>query len=198
MKRLHSFSGILPLSVYLIYHLWVNWAALYSRERWVDRVTWIESHCEPTVEILFFLSLTLHVFLGLGRKIESDHPLFVSTSLRRIQRTTGFASLLFIGLHLFHLWPLRSGPQQTVRDSYAALWSGLSEPGCLALYLVGITVVYFHFAHGLSRAAVSWGLISSERSLRAVYYAVSVVGIGLWGLTLHLLGHFATGQGLFG
>jgi succinate dehydrogenase/fumarate reductase cytochrome b subunit len=172
VRRLQSFSGVLPLGTYLIYHLWKNWAIVRDREQWVDRVIWVSEHFGHTLEILFYIFLTVHVFLAILGKADSDHPLLVSRGQRRTQQVSGAA--------------------------YATLWSSLPEPVCLAVYLFGMSVLYFHFANGLSRAVVSWGLISTERALRVARYAVSVVGIVLWGLTLQVVGHFVTGQGFFG
>jgi succinate dehydrogenase / fumarate reductase cytochrome b subunit len=198
VRRLQSFSGVLPLGTYLIYHLWKNWAIVRDREQWVDRVIWVSEHFGHTLEILFYIFLTVHVFLAILGKADSDHPLLVSRGQRRTQQVSGAASLLFILYHVYHVWPWRSGAGFSVRDPYATLWSSLPEPVCLAVYLFGMSVLYFHFANGLSRAVVSWGLISTERALRVARYAVSVVGIVLWGLTLQVVGHFVTGQGFFG
>ncbi len=198
MRRLQSFSGILPLGIYLIYHLWKNWAIVRGREQWIDRVIWVSDHFGYALEILFYLFLMVHTFLAIYGKADADHPLLGTRGQRRTQQLSGAASLLFILYHVYHIRPWRSGPGSSVSDSYATLWSSLPDPVNLTMYLFGMTVVYFHFTNGLSRAVVSWGLISTKRSLRVVRYAVSVVGIVLWGLTLQIVGHFVTGQGFFG
>jgi succinate dehydrogenase / fumarate reductase, cytochrome b subunit len=193
MRRLHSFSGVLPLGIYLIYHLWENWSVVRGREPWVDRVTWLDSHFGFAINILFFLLLAIHAVLGLRPLAQINLP---ASDLRGIQLVTGVISLFFIVFHAIQLLPATYGPHQSVRNAYAVLWTSLSRPGYLAIYLVGISAVYFHFAHGLSRAVVAWDLISTERALRMTRYTVSVVGLVLWGLTLHVLGHFVVGQGL--
>lgn len=198
VHRLQSFSGVLPLGTYLIYHLWENWAVMWGRGQWIDRVIWIDDHFGWAMEIVFYMFLAVHVFLAVYAKADGDHPMLGSPGQRRMQQVSGAASLMFLLYHVYHVWPWRSGPDSSIEDPYAALWSDLPEPDHLVIYLAGMTVVYFHFAHGISRAVVSWGLISTESALRVVRIAVSVVGIGLWGLTLQVIAHFVTGQGFFG
>lgn len=193
MRRLQSFSGILPLGTYVIYHLWTNWAVVRGREQWVDRVIWVSDHFGSILEILFYSFLTVHVLLAIFGKAGSDSPLLGSRGRRRTQQVSGAVSLLFILYHIYHVWPWHSGPDSSVRDSYAILWSSLPEPAYLAIYLFGMTIVYFHFANGLSRAAVSWDLVSTERAFRVVRYAVSIAVIVLWGLTLQVIGHYLIG-----
>jgi hypothetical protein len=78
------------------------------------------------------------------------------------------------------------------------LWSELGTPVTLLAYAAGVTVACFHFAHGLSRAAVTWGLVTSAAAVQRTRLFAGTFGFLLWGLMLHLLGHFVSGQGLFG
>jgi hypothetical protein len=76
------------------------------------------------------------------------------------------------------------------------MWQVLGRPFDLAIYLVGISATCFHFAHGLSRAAVTFGLARSTRAVMFARLSAGVIGFALWALLLQLLGHFALGAPL--
>jgi len=197
-RRIHSLAAVGPLSLYLAYHLWQNWAALQGREAWLERTLQVKALAGFELLFLFCVSLALHATLGWSKggragSLPADRP-----GLGRLQRLTGLGVLLFLSLHLYQVWfqcrkdgLLCSGP-------YDGLRTALGSPLVAGLYAAGVTLVYFHFAHGLSRAAVYWGLASSERQAIAARWLAGGLGFALWALTLHVLGRFAIGQGLFG
>ena len=197
-RRIHSLAAVGPLGLFLVFHLWQNWAALSGREAWLQRTLQIKAHFGFEVVFLFCLSLALHATLGWGkaagaRAIEPGTP-----GLRLLQRLTGLGVLVFLSVHLFQVWFHKYGDQILCNGPYDAVRIALGSPLQVGVYAAGVTVVYFHFAHGLSRAAVSWGLVRDERQLRATRYLTGAFGFILWALTLHVLGRFAVGHGLFG
>lgn len=193
IREMHTVTGILPLGLFLIYHLWCNWAVLNGREHWVDRIVFCKSHFGFEVTVVFFVSLFIHAFLSLRRYGEPLVEPLVSRGSQRLQQVTGILSLLFLGYHIYHIWPYDTGPHTTFRNSYDSLWMGLSMPMHMVLYVVGITVVYFHFSHGIFRASVRKGLVSTGLTTRVLRYVIIVTGIVMWSLTLHVIGHFVTG-----
>ncbi len=196
--RIHSLAAVGPLSLYLVYHLWQNWAALQGREAWLKRTLQIEAIAGFELLFLFCSSLALHALLGWG-KGESAGGLPAGTpGLGRLQRLTGLGVLLFLSLHLYQVWFQCRNDGLLCSGPYDDLRTALGSPLFAGLYAAGVTVVYFHFAHGLSRAAVYWGLARSERQLRAARWLAGALGFALWALTLHVLGRFVVGQGLFG
>jgi succinate dehydrogenase / fumarate reductase cytochrome b subunit len=198
LRRVHSLTGVLVLGPYLIFHLWENWAALSGAGSWADRHRWIEVHLETQVQLLFAIALAAHVLTCLGRRTGSGEQLLESTGLRRLQRITGIAVLLFMAYHVYHAGLPRSGGYLAARGGYDVLWSDLGRPLPLVAYVAGVTLVFFHLAHGLSRAPVGWGLVTSATAVQRTRLVAGTFGFLLWGLALHLLGYFAAGQGLFG
>lgn len=197
-RRIHSLAAIGPLGLFLLFHLWQNWAALSSREAWLERTIAIKTLVGLELVFVFCLSLALHAALGWGKGDPSGAIGPGTAGLQRLQRLTGLAVLLFLCLHLYQVWFHEYGGQVLCNGPYDSLRIALGSPLQIALYAAGVSVVYFHFAHGLSRAAVFWGVVSGERQLRTARYLAGVFGVILWALTLHVVGRFAIGQGLFG
>lgn len=199
LARLHGLLGVVPLGAYLVFHLWEQWPALDSREAWVDRMRATTSR--PWEIALVLVPLAAHAGLGAWRLLRRSRKEAASTSaargLARLQVLTGGIAFAFIAYHVAQVWQPIAGPHASARDAYAALWHALGRPLDLVLYLVGISCVCFHFAHGLTRAAASWGLVRDALALRRARFAAGAAGFLLWGATLHLVGHFAIGEGLF-
>jgi succinate dehydrogenase / fumarate reductase cytochrome b subunit len=196
LTRVHSLLGLVPLSAYLVMHVYDNWPALRGRELWVDRALHVISR--PWVIALFLLPLALHAVLGLVRSRRGSErtELGGSPTLRAIQAVTGALVLGFLLYHLKQAWMVEDGPHSSPYAAYAALWQALGRPSDLAIYLVGVTAVCFHLGHGLSRAAVSWGLARGPRQLLYWRVGAGALGFVLWAMMLQLLAHFALGQAL--
>lgn len=199
LARLQGVLGVFPLAAYLVFHLWEQWPALDSREAWVDRV---RTTMSPPWEIaLVLVPLGLHAGLGAWRfltRTRRDATLTADArGLARLQALTGAIALAFIAFHVAQVWQPMSGPHAQARDAYAVLWHALGRPADLVIYLVGISCVCFHLAHGLTRLAASWGLVRDPVALRRARLAAGAAGFLLWGASLHLVGHFAIGEGLF-
>jgi succinate dehydrogenase/fumarate reductase cytochrome b subunit len=188
----------LLLGPYLLFHLWQNSALLSGREAWLERALRIEALFGFELTFLFCLSLALHAALGWGKGRGPGALQPGTPGLQRLQQITGLAVLLFLCLHLYQVWLYERGGRLLCNGPYEALRTALGSPLQAAIYAAAVTAVYFHFAHGLSRAAVFWGLVRDERQLRAARYLAGAFGFILWVLTLHMLGRFVVGQGLFG
>lgn len=199
LARLHGLLGVVPLGAYLVFHLWEQWPALDSREAWVDRMRATTSR--PWEIALVLVPLATHVGLGawrfLGRSPKEATPTWDTRGLARLQALAGGIAFAFIAYHVTQVWQPIAGPHASTRDAYATLWRALGRPLDLVLYLVGISCVCFHFAHGLTRAAARWGLVRDALALRRARFVAGAAGFLLWGAMLHLVGHFAIGEGLF-
>jgi succinate dehydrogenase / fumarate reductase cytochrome b subunit len=195
----HSFLGVVPLGAFLLLHVYDQWPAMRHRELWVDRARHAISH--PWAIALVLVPLGLHAVLGcaglLRARTDVGQALYGPAALRVIQGVTGALVLGFVLYHVGQLWSVGDdGPQHSPRAAYALMWQALGRPFDLAIYLVGITATCFHFAHGLSRAAVTFGLARGARPLLLSRVGAGLIGFALWGLLLQLLGHFALGAPL--
>ena len=197
LAKLHSLLGVGVLGGFVAFHLFQQWPALWSREHWVDRVQGTSSR---TAEVwLVLVPLALHALLGIvraarGRRTGAD--LRGSRGLHRVQALTGLIAAAFIVYHLLHVWSWETGPHFSHHVTYDILLQDLGQPLHLALYVVGISAVYFHLGHGISRAAVTWDLVDTAAGVRRARLVGGGLAFLLWALTLQTMANFSMGDGL--
>jgi succinate dehydrogenase/fumarate reductase cytochrome b subunit (b558 family) len=204
LRRLHSLSGVFPVGVFLLEHLWTNAKSMAGQGAF-DRAVREINHLPllPFIEIFgIFLPLAFHALYGIklaldGRPNVGRYP-YSRNWLYTMQRATGLVAFAFIG---WHLWEFRiakllgkMGPD----DFYPALALHLSStvggfPVLATVYLVGVIASVAHFANGLWSFAFSWGLCISRRSQRLL-----AAGFAIFGALVVVMGtstvlYFATG-----
>jgi succinate dehydrogenase / fumarate reductase, cytochrome b subunit len=194
LARTHSLLGVVPLGAYLVVHLYEHWPALVDREKWVDR-----SVRDPGLAWLGWLMLALlltHAALGLVRLRREPSAEKNERGLRALQAASGALVVVFLIYHLWQMWGVGAGPHTSARDQYAVLWRDAGRGLSFCVYLLGISAVCFHFGHGLSRSAVTWGLPATPRAVLTWRLSSGVVGLVLWVCMLQLFAHFAIGEGM--
>lgn len=201
LRRVHGLNGVVVLGGYSCLHVMQGWSAFVSREAWVDRVSLHPLANGVTLAVL--AGLFGHVASGfaLARQSGDDPTAAIqpdgALGMRRLQQATGLILLSFLMVHVAHTWPLSGNDPVRARDGYVALSQWLETPLGLAVYVVATTALAFHLAHGLTRVAVSFGLLSSAGALRVGRHMAGVVGIVIWCVLLHWVGHFANGVGVW-
>ena len=133
LRRLHSLSGVFPVGVFLVEHLWTNAKAMAGQAIF-DRAVRDINHLPllPLIEIFgIFLPLAFHAGYGVklaldGRPNVGKYP-YSRNWLYMMQRVTGLVAFAFIAWHLweFRIAKLlgRMGPD----DFYPTLVSHLSS-----------------------------------------------------------------------
>ncbi len=122
-----------------------------------------------------------------------------------LQRFSGYVGLVFI---LYHVATLRWGwiwlPYAGEFNARAAAETtalavqggtpGLGFDGIVvaAFYLLGASLLVFHFANGLWTAGITWGLTVSAAAQRRWGYACATLGVGLMAMTWMAVVGFAT------
>src|SRR5258708_8920410 len=150
LRKLHSFSGLLPVGVFLAEHFWSNSAALVSAEKY--NATSQELQTIPFRLIVewgaIFLPMLFHGGYGIyiwlrGKSNLSAYP-WVGNWLYATQRYTGIIAFAYIGWHLY------TEPWLTHRRStYANIADDIQNPWLLALFAPAATASSFH-----SRASI--------------------------------------------
>ena len=207
LRRLHSLSGVLPVGVFLIVHLWTNASVLGGREPFDHAVDDIQKlPALPLVEVVgVLLPLAFHAIFGVylatqgrpnaGRYGHGRNWAYV------FQRITGGVAFLFV---LAHLWELRVQKWlfgMSHHAFYDTLVSHLSElrlglPLVAILYLVGIAASVFHLANGLATFTTTWGIVTSRAAQRRVAIAFAIFGSGLFLLGASTVVSLSTGTQL--
>jgi succinate dehydrogenase/fumarate reductase cytochrome b subunit (b558 family) len=207
LRKLHSLSGVVPVGMFLLFHLWTNATALQGQERYDDAVAGI-SHM-PFVGVIevfgIFLPLAFHALYGVKIAIEGKPNLGAYPLSRNwmyvLQRVTGVVAFLFIGFHLYEYWFQKAVGKMAPSDFYPALCANLSStvggvPAVALVYILGIAAAVFHFTNGLWGFCFSWGITVSKRAQRWSATAFGIAGIVLFLIGANTAIYFATGSRL--
>jgi succinate dehydrogenase/fumarate reductase cytochrome b subunit (b558 family) len=204
LKKLHSLSGVVPVGVFFVEHLWTNAKALQGEEAFTHAVADIQAlPYLPLIEIFgIFLPLAFHAFYGIILAFQSKPNVKAYSYARNwlyvLQRASGLVAFVFIGYHLYE-YRIQKWLFGMQSDAfYGALSSHLSStqisvPWLALAYLVGILAASFHFANGLWGVLFSWGVTVTRTSQRRSAYACAAIGIALFILGANTVLYFATG-----
>jgi succinate dehydrogenase hydrophobic anchor subunit len=188
--RLQQAIGLLPLTLFAGFHLWLNWPALAGRSVWLERV---RSHALGTKLLACVVGLfALHALLGLGRVLRRQR--LPKDGRASFQAVMGGVLLFFLVYHVTHVWSPNAGAHASLTDSYQRLWQLLGRPIPLIVYVSGCAALAFHLAHGWVRALESYVPTALRAALQ---YGAGFVGLAVFILYLQLVGWFALGQALF-
>jgi succinate dehydrogenase / fumarate reductase cytochrome b subunit len=204
LRRLHSLSGVFPVGVFLISHLWTNAKALKGQPAF-DRAVADISHL-PLVSALeifgIFLPLGFHALYGVvlafeGRVNVGRYP-HTRNVLYTLQRATGLVAFAFICWHLWEFripkllgWMNMDAFYPTLEAHLSSTYRGF--PVLAAVYLVGIAASVFHFANGLFTFSFSWGVCLTRRSQRLFATAFGLLGVIIFIMGAQTALYFATG-----
>jgi succinate dehydrogenase/fumarate reductase cytochrome b subunit (b558 family) len=208
LRRLHSLSGVFPVGVFLVSHLWTNAKGLAGQAAFDGAVSDI-NHLPllPLLEIFgIFLPLGFHAIYGVklaleGRPNVGTYP-YSRNWLYTLQRATGFIAFAFIGWHLWEFRIAKLLGRMSPEAFYPTLSAHLSStahgvPVIALVYLVGIAASVAHFANGLFTFSFSWGLCVSRRSQKIFLAVFGVVGLLVFVLGANTALFFATGAKFF-
>lgn len=199
LRKLHALAGAV-LGVLLVVHVAANASALGGRapyERIVGRAH--ASKLFGVFEILFvFVPLAFYAVYGvvlLRTKGDDETP---RTALDVVHRVTGAIVAVFVVAHVGELRIARAVSGWGVASLHTKLvehlsWTVWGVPLTAIGYLVAIAASAFFVAYGLSRAAVSRGIVAVEHRKRADV-AFAALGVGLFLVGAATVISLATGR----
>jgi succinate dehydrogenase / fumarate reductase, cytochrome b subunit len=179
-RRLHSIAGVVPLGVFLAFHLTINASATNGADAYNATVHRLQQlPLLGAVEILCLLApLAFHAVGGLfviaTVPVAAEEPTPTGRARATLQRISGVLLFAFV---LFHLWTTRlvQIEDHESLDLFHLMQSALASPWIRVLYFGGILAATGHFAAGLCSFAQTWGLARGPRARAAVaVFAVAV------------------------
>jgi len=198
LRKLHQLTGVVPLGVFFLVHMYTNSAAMNGAASFNKHVQGI--HDMPYlifVEIFgIFVPLLFHSIYGVLISAEARANA-ISYSYGRnwfyiFQRVTGVFLFVFL---LFHILNLRFGLIPGL-ESYGNPVAGSADRafdivaaefqsvGILIFYILGVVATAWHLAYGFWLFAVDWGIVIGEKAQRIALYGsiglaifLSAVGI---------------------
>jgi succinate dehydrogenase / fumarate reductase, cytochrome b subunit len=170
-SRLGSLLAVVPLSIWVVNHLWDNLAAFTGAQAWQTAVT---EYKHPVAQaftfLLVMLPLLFHTGWGIVRLFSFKpnnlaYP-YYGNAKYLLQRLAAIGVLFFLGAHLWlaFLQPrlIHGGAEPFALIAYEMRW----HLPTLLVYTLGVLGTAYHLANGLQGFAMGWGLLASERSMR--------------------------------
>ncbi|MDX8359372.1 MULTISPECIES: succinate dehydrogenase cytochrome b558 subunit [Bacillaceae] len=186
-RRLHSLLGVIPVGIFLIQHLTVNYFATRGPEAFNKAAHFMEGLPYRYVleAFVIFLPILFHAIYGLyiafTAKNNVSNYSFFRNWMFLLQRISGVITLIFI---TWHVYQTRVQAAFGAEVNYDMMANILESPIMLGFYIVGVISTIFHFANGLWSFLVSWGITVTPRSQQistyvtiGVFVALSYVGI---------------------
>ena len=186
LRRISSLAGIVPIGLFLVYHLYMQLYLHSGAETYNNKVnSFYESPLATwALIIVVYIPLLLHsllgVFLVFENKLQPSYTYF-SHLLYWLQRLSGIGVLLFI---IAHIWNAKLGPwiAGTWGTHFEHLSSGFTDPetGMLTktVYVLGVLGAVFHFANGINTFCMTWGIAltpTSQKKVRFFSFLVFII-----------------------
>jgi len=193
LRKLHQLSGIVPLGIFLIEHLYTNSKALGEHGERLYNEAVADLQSIPYIIFIevfgIFIPLIYHAVYGLVITYEAK-PNVASYGYGRnwmyiLQRVTGVILFIFI---TFHLLNFRFGLIPGLNDisvaerpdlAYSIVRGEFRDPLIFSIYVLGITSTTYHFANGLWLFLVDWGITVGQRAQRLAGYGCAALGVAL-------------------
>lgn len=189
IRRVHSLLGLVPIGIFLMFHMVLNLTALGGAELYNRIIHTMQSF--PGIFIIelliIFIPIALHAVYGTWVVYTGQSNILRYKYARNwfyiLQRVSGLYTVLFV---IIHVYLLRFG-----EANFAALQQFLSQPLGLFFYALGVIFAVFHFTNGLWAFAITWGLTIGPHSQKVWSYSLAAVfvvlsGVGLFDISAFL------------
>ena len=184
LRRLHSLSGVFPIGVFLLEHMFTNSFIVKGPEAYNSKIEFLRSlPYLPVIEITFIgLPILFHAGYGFyvwftGKSNLRSYP-YTQNYLYALQRWTGLITFVYV---LYHVYETRIvNAIYGTEVSFARMQELMQNPITFWFYIIGLAAVCFHFANGLWGFCVSWGITVGPKSQRASGIVFALVAFAIF------------------
>ena len=185
LRRLHSLLGIIPIGAFLLEHLISNFEALGGPSAYAAQVKFLNSL--PLVRVLewtfIFLPILYHgiygVYIWLRGKSNVVYYPFAGNWLYVAQRWTGLIAFAYIVQHVLRQRFLGVSLPENPGAAFAKVQHELSNPIMLAVYVIAMIAICWHFAYGIWLFAAKWGITPGATARRRFGWVCLAFGVAL-------------------
>jgi succinate dehydrogenase / fumarate reductase cytochrome b subunit len=182
-RKLHSLLGIIPIGAFLLEHLLSNFEALKGPIAYGDQVKFLNSL--PLVRVLewtfIFLPILYHavygVYIWLRGKSNIVYYPWAGNWMYIAQRYTGLIAFAYIVQHVLRQRFMGVSLPEHPYYAFAKVQHELANPVMLAVYVIAMIAVCWHFAYGVWLFAAKWGITPGNTARRRFGYVCLVLGI---------------------
>jgi len=204
LRRLHSLTGVIPIGVFVFFHLFTNGSMAFGAETFEHEIDFIYSLPGLLMLEIFgiWLPIAFHAVLGVLYVFTAEPN---NTTYRyganwryTLMRISGIVALIFIFVHLsttrwgWSYWGYLDTPfdvEHPAESTAAAVQVYWWMPW---FYLLGVVASVYHLANGLWTAAITWGLTISRTAQQRWAYICFAVGAVIMVMGLAATWSFAT------
>jgi succinate dehydrogenase / fumarate reductase cytochrome b subunit len=177
LRRLHSLSGVLPVGLFLVQHIYANMLAAWGPKVYQEHTNFIlDQPLLPLMEWgMVFIPLAFHSLLGFYYTFNSKQNVSVYKYQRNwmymLQRATGAIVFFYIIFHVatttFSFSEYEKRTVYETMSNYFALWGW-----AFWIYCIGVVAASFHFCNGLWGFSIMWGLTITRKSQNRMFKAM--------------------------
>jgi succinate dehydrogenase / fumarate reductase cytochrome b subunit len=181
--KLHSLLGIIPIGAFLLEHLLSNFEALKGPAAYGAQVKFLNSL--PLVRVLewtfIFIPLIYHgiygVWIWLRGKSNVVYYPWAGNWMYTVQRYTGLIAILYIGQHVARQRFMGISLPEHPYAAFAKVQHELANPWMLAVYIIAMIAICWHFAYGIWLFAAKWGITPGETARKRMGWACGTFGV---------------------
>jgi succinate dehydrogenase / fumarate reductase cytochrome b subunit len=193
-RRLHSLSGLIPIGLFFLEHLYSNAVSLQGPQAYNELVEGLmKIPYLPVIEVsVIGIPILFHAILGIVIYLTSKSNVLQYSYTNNwryfFQRITGLIALVYIG---YHVWETRIHAALSGQHvQFARMQEILQTPWVFWFYVVGTLSITYHFANGIWTFLITWGVTVTPRSQRYSSYACAVMFFALSAVWMQILFHF--------
>ncbi|MGD0520533.1 MAG: succinate dehydrogenase [Terracidiphilus sp.] len=198
--KLHSLLGVIPIGAFLLEHILSNFEALKGPAAYGAQVKFLNSL--PLVRILewtfIFLPLLYHglygVWIWLRGKSNIVYYPWAGNWMYTAQRFTGIVAFLYIGQHVLRQRFLGVQLPEHPYAAFAKVQQELANPWMLAVYIIAMIAICWHFAYGVWLFAAKWGITPGKTARKRFGLVCATMGLVLAVMGLASIWAFVGGK----
>jgi succinate dehydrogenase / fumarate reductase cytochrome b subunit len=185
LRKLHSLLGIIPIGAFLLEHLLSNFEALKGPIAYGEQVRFLNSL--PLVRVLewvfIFLPILYHgcygVWIWLRGKSNIVYYPWAGNWLYVSQRYTGLIAFAYIAQHVARQRFMGVSLPEHPMEAFAKVQQELANPWMVAVYVIAMIAICWHFAYGVWLFAAKWGITPGATARKRFGYVCVALGFGL-------------------
>ncbi len=201
-RKLHSLLGIIPIGAFLLEHLLSNFEALKGPIAYGVQVKFLNSL--PLVRVLewvfIFLPILYHALYGVyiwlrGKSNVVYYP-WAGNWMYVAQRYTGLIAFAYILQHVLRQRFMGISLPENPGAAFHKVQMELANPWMLAVYVIAMIAVCWHFAYGVWLFAAKWGITPGEVARKRFGYVCVVLGVVLAAMGIASIWAFVGGRSI--
>ncbi len=192
-RKLHSLLGVIPIGAFLLEHILSNFEALGGPAAYGAQVKFLNSL--PLVRVLewtfIFLPILYHgvygVYIWLRGKSNIVYYPWAGNWMYVSQRYTGLIAFAYILQHVIRQRFMGVQLPEHPYAAFAKVQQELSNPCMLAVYIVAMIAICWHFSYGVWLFAAKWGITPGKTARKRFGLVCAAMGVvlavmGLWSI----------------